>query len=105
MKTKLGQDKAKLRPQDELIIACDDMDLSWYPAEQAEVIRLWQRGCPLEDIAKKVQRKDMDEVTVFIIHLARKRKIKPRPGGVFGELRKVPPKVREMMFETYPEVM
>jgi len=76
-------DIRKLRPQEELYIACTDMDFSWAQAEIEYVKREWKNGTHISDIADGLGR-DVDEVGILVMDLARKRKIKPRKGGVFG---------------------
>lgn len=76
-------EKIKLRPKEELVIALDDLDFSWYRQEVERVKKLWIYGWHIADIAKQMQRKQ-DEVAILIMHLARKREIKRRKGGVFG---------------------
>ncbi len=76
-------DRLKLRPKNELIIALDDLDFSWFPAEVAKVKQLWNQGLHIADIATKVKR-DQDEVAVLIMHLAREEKIAKRKMEVLG---------------------
>jgi hypothetical protein len=76
-------DRWKLRPQEELIIALEDLDLSWFQDEVDKVKKLWEFGWYIADIAKQIKR-DQDEVAILIMHLARCGEIKKRPGGVFG---------------------
>lgn len=77
------QDKWKLRPETNLIIALEDLDFSWFPQEIALVQKMWNTGCHIADIAEKIER-DQDEVALLIIHLARQGKIQLRKSGVFG---------------------
>jgi len=77
-------DRLKLRPKPELVIALDDLDFSWFPAEVEKVKKLWAYGWHIADITRQVKR-DQDEVAVLIMHLARLGKIENRTGGVFGE--------------------
>jgi len=76
-------DIRKLRPQEELYIACTDMDFSWKQAEIDYVIQEWKAGTHISDIADGLGR-DVDEVAILLMDLARKRKILPRENGVFG---------------------
>lgn len=76
-------EKIKLRPKEELVIALDDLDFSWYRQEVERVKKLWIYGWHIADIAKQMQRKQ-DEVAILIMHLARKGEIKRRKGGIFG---------------------
>ncbi len=77
------QDKWKLRPETNLIIALEDLDFSWFPKEVAFIQKMWEQGLHIADIAKAVKR-DQDEVTLLIMHLARQGKIKLRKSGVLG---------------------
>ena len=76
-------DKAKLRPVDELHIALQDLDFSWYPVQVQEAKKLWKEGWGVDEIAQKVGREG-DEVFLLLLDLGRKGRIKPREGGVFG---------------------
>ncbi len=81
----LGLDKTKLRPQALLYTALGDgnFDFTWYPHEVTDIIRMWEKGRHISDIAEAVDR-DTDEVAVLIIDLARKGKIGYRENGVYG---------------------
>jgi len=83
-KKKKYQDKWKLRPQSELIIALDDLEFSWFPEEAEKAIKLWGSGCHIKEITKELYRDDPDEVAVLFMHLARQGKIQLRENGVFG---------------------
>lgn len=76
-------DRYKLRPQEELIVALDDLDFSWFPVEVNKVKKLWSLGWHIADIAKHMKR-DPDEVAVLIMHLARQGRIRRRRMGVLG---------------------
>lgn len=76
-------DRLKLRPQSELIIALDDLDLSFTREETEAVLDFWGEGKHIADIAEHMKR-DQDEVAVLIMHLARRGKIAKRKMGVFG---------------------
>jgi hypothetical protein len=52
--------------------------------EEEKVIELWNAGLHVADITREVGRNDPDEVSVFLIDLARAGRINYRPGGVFG---------------------
>lgn len=79
----MARDKLKLRPKESLIIALDDLDLSFTKAEIGAVLDFWGEGKHIADIAAKVKR-DQDEVAVLIMHLSRQRKIAKRKMGVLG---------------------
>lgn len=76
-------DRLKLRPKEELYIACEDLDLSFFKREVMETIRMWHEGWHIADIAATLKR-DPDEVAILLIDLARQERIGPRRGGVFG---------------------
>jgi len=77
-------DRLKLRPQKELRIALDDLDLSFFPEEVERAKKLWNFGWHISDIAKQVHR-DPDELAALIMDMARKGEIQRRRGGVFGD--------------------
>ena len=66
------QDKWKLRPETNLIIALEDLDFSWFTKEIALVQKYGIRAVHIADIAEKS--KDQDEVAVLVMHLASKAK-------------------------------
>ena len=78
-------DTRKGRPQEKLYIALSELDFSWYPGELEQVAQFWRDGLPVADIAEKMER-DIDEVAVLIMDLARKNKIRRRKNGVLGEV-------------------
>ena len=84
----------KLRPQTELTIILEDLDFSWHQHEIDLAVELWNSGVGIADIAKQIRptayplrtaRDAEDEVALLIMHLCRQGKIRPRPGGIFGE--------------------
>lgn len=77
-------DKCKLRPNDELVFALEDLDLTFYREEVEKVTRLWKYGWHISDISKYINNRDQDEVAVLVMHLARQGKIRLRKNGVFG---------------------
>ena len=80
-------DSRKMRPREELYIALSELDFSWYPGEVEQVAQLWREGLHIADIAEKMKR-DIDEVAILIMDLARKNKVRRRKNGVFGEVQK-----------------
>lgn len=76
-------DKTKRCPVAELYIACEDMDFSWYQWEIDTVIEKWTNNHCITEIADALDR-DCDEVAILLIDLARKEKIQPRKGGIWG---------------------
>lgn len=77
-------DKTKRCPKEELYIACEDLDFSWYHDELQFVIEAWGKGLSIFEIAEELQR-DPDEVLILLVDLARKERIGKRRGGIFGE--------------------
>ncbi len=84
MKVALGQDKYKLRPQERLYTALLNLDFTWTRAELRDVMRLWNSGAHIGEIAEVVGR-DGDEVALLIMDLVRNDRLKPREGGVYGD--------------------
>ena len=78
-------DLRKRQPREELYIALSELDFSWYPGEVEQVAQLWREGLPVADIAEKMER-DIDEVAILIMDLARQKKIEPRKNGAAGEV-------------------
>jgi len=78
-------DIKKWRPQEELYIALSELDFSWYPGEVEKIKKLWAYGLHIAKIAEMLER-DVDEVAVLIMDLARKNKIRRRKNGVLGEV-------------------
>lgn len=79
----MTKEKFKLRPKETLVIALDDLDLSFTKAEIGAVLDFWGEGVHIADIAEELNR-DQDEIAVLIMHLARKGKIQNRKRGVLG---------------------
>ena len=82
-KVALGQDKYKLRPQERLYTALLNLDFTWTRAELRDVMRMWNSGAHIGEIAEVVGR-DGDEVGILLMDLARNNRIKPREGGAHG---------------------
>ena len=78
-------DSRKMRPREELYIALSELDFSWYPGEVEQVAQLWRDGIHIADIAEKMKR-DIDEVAILIMDLARRDVIEPRKNGAMGEV-------------------
>lgn len=80
-------DKYKLRPQEQLYIAMEDLDFTWRPAEIQRVIRLWNEGVSLTEIAEMVRDRSEEaqlETAVLVMDLARRGRIEGRERGVYG---------------------
>ena len=77
-------DIAKYRPNQRLYIACSEIDFSWYEWEVTRIIRLWNDGMAIWDIAEEMKRPEKD-VFGLLWDLAENNRIKERPGGIFGK--------------------
>ena len=80
-------DSRKMRPREELYIALSELDFSWYPGEVEQVARLWRKGLHIAEIAERMER-DIDEVAILIMDLARRGIVEPRKNGAMGEVQK-----------------
>ena len=80
-------DSRKMRPREELYIALSELDFSWYRGEVEQVAQLWREGLPVADIAERMER-DIDEVAILIMDLARRDVIGRRKNGALGEVQK-----------------
>ena len=76
-------DSRKIRPREKLYIALSELDFSWYPNEVEQVAQMWRDGIHIADIAEKMKR-DIDEVVILIMDLARRDVIEPRKNGAAG---------------------
>jgi len=76
-------DMKKYRPDEQLYIAFEAFDFSWYKKEVERVIRYWKYGLSLAEIGKRINR-DLDEIAILLMDLGRKGKIKPRKNGIWG---------------------
>jgi hypothetical protein len=64
-----------------------DINFDWDRAEVKEFDRLWAEGVSLEEIAKRFKRPHV-EVLLLIVDRDLRRKIEPRPGGIYGRRRR-----------------
>ena len=76
--------KHKSRPDEELYIAGEDLDLSFYENEIEATVWGWEKGYPVQEIAQALKR-DPDEILILIIDLAKAKVIKPRARGIIGK--------------------
>ncbi len=67
-------------------ICLEDLDFFFWESEIELFIRLWKENIPGFEIARRLER-DQDEIALLIMHLARKNRIKNRPGGYEGAAR------------------
>jgi len=73
----------------ELTFALEDLEFSWSEMEVAQVIKMWERGTHIHDIADAVrytspEARRYDETAVVIMHLKRQGLISDRSGGYIG---------------------
>jgi hypothetical protein len=66
-----------------IYIALEELNFIWDEHRLEDFIYLWDEGQPLINISKYFKR-DVDEVLVLVIDLARKGRITPRKGGLMG---------------------
>lgn len=78
-----ASDLAKIRPHEELYIALQELDFSWYPHEVERVIEMWERGTPIWDMSVEFGR-CQEEVFLLLLDLAMNGRVKRRPGGICG---------------------
>lgn len=71
-------------PEQYVMFLHDDINWGWTHDEIDTFTRLWKEGVSLWDIAKQLER-DPDEVALLVIALRRDKRIKRRPGGIWGK--------------------
>ena len=64
-------------------IALLDLDFSWSTEDKEIIIEFWNQGESIKYISEKVER-EVDEVFLLLLDLARKKKIKERDNGIWG---------------------
>jgi hypothetical protein len=57
--------------------------IEWEMSVINKIINMWVDGIPIDQIGKSVS-KDVDELGMILIQLAKEGNISTRPGGVFG---------------------
>lgn len=65
-------------------IALEDLNFAWLEEEILLVMRMWNEGRAIWDIADALKR-PQEEVMVLLIDLGMKGGIKERIGGVYGD--------------------
>ncbi|MDM5333417.1 hypothetical protein QUF56_09280 [Ureibacillus composti] len=65
----------------------ETIDFSFSKTKVEKFIELWNEGYSIVIIARKLQRKQI-EVTMLAMDLDIVGKIHPRPGGIFGTIKK-----------------
>nr|BDD46684.1 hypothetical protein 23 [Bacillales bacterium] len=58
--------------------------IEWDMGTINKIINMWIDGVPLDKMAKSIS-KDIDDLSIVLIRLAKDDLIKHRPGGVLGE--------------------
>lgn len=66
------------------VIVCEDLNFFWDEPELKTLVRMWDVGVSVAEIAQHFKR-DPDEVRIALIHLAREKKIGSRKGGLEGD--------------------
>ena len=64
-------------------IALEDLNFAWLEEEILLVIRIWNEGRAIWDIADALKR-PQEEVFILLIDMSMKGGIRKRTGGVFG---------------------
>lgn len=64
-------------------IILEDVEFAWRKSDIQEVIKLWGYGIPLKKISERINR-DLDEVFLLLLHLARNGTIKKRENFIWG---------------------
>ncbi|MBN2909137.1 helix-turn-helix domain-containing protein [Polycladomyces sp. WAk] len=75
------------RRRRKVYVALEDLDLIFDERDLPEIIRMWEDGLALTDIARSFKR-DPDEITCLIMSLARENRIRPRIVGAYGRRRR-----------------
>ncbi len=75
--------KHSRNPEERKYIALLELNFAWLEEEILLVMRMWNEGRPIWDIADALKR-PQEEVMVLLIDLAMKNHIKKRAGGIFG---------------------
>lgn len=68
-----------------IYLAAEDMDLVWSLSDVRKFDAAWRDDVPLAEIANMLGR-DTDEVAILAIDRARRGRIQPRKGGLFGKV-------------------
>lgn len=71
------------RKRRKVYVALEDLDLIFDERDLPEMIRMWEDGLSLTDIARSFKR-DPDEIACLIMSLARENRIPQRNGGAYG---------------------
>jgi len=73
------------RPQEELCLIMEGYKLEWLPSEIARIKQMYADNWHIQRIALAMKAHQL-EIAVAIMYLAERGKIKPRDGGVLGDM-------------------
>jgi hypothetical protein len=73
----------QIPPEQYIMFLHDDINWGWTHAEINTFTRLWKKGVSIWEIAEKMER-DPDESVLLAIALCRDKRIRRRPGGMWG---------------------
>ena len=84
------QDVMRAVPDEQVVIILDDLSTEWYPSEIQKVKDMWERGYHIKGIARIIRPYNsvddaIDEVALLIFDLKRKRQIRERYHGIWGQ--------------------
>lgn len=66
-------------------LACEDMNFMWTRQQVKDFRILWEEGRSLDELARYFRR-SQEEILILALDLGVKNKIKPRKGGLIGEM-------------------
>lgn len=72
----------KGRFEDPVIVICEQLDFLWDWSELRELSQIWERGLSVKYAAKYFER-EIGDILLAVMHLARIDKIERRRGGLF----------------------
>jgi hypothetical protein len=76
--------KLRKKGDKSIYIALEDLNFDWLEEEILLVMRMWNEGRAIWDIADALKR-PQEEVIVLLIDMSMKGGIRKRTGGVFGD--------------------
>ena len=78
----ISQDLRRAIPKEEVVIALEGFDFSWYPSEIELAKELWEGGKNIHEMAKELRPRNKDtgvqETFLLLFHLLETRQIKKR---------------------------
>ncbi|QDY81904.1 hypothetical protein FQU75_00010 [Paenibacillus polymyxa] len=69
----------RTRPENNLYVACEEMDFIWPMDDLAEFRDMWRKGCGIEEIREHFGRQSWQEVIIIALDQLRCGYIKSRP--------------------------